>query len=51
MPTKTPDKPETPVQIDDNLDDQGRDINSGKIDEKHHPQGEIERGFRRDDRR
>jgi hypothetical protein len=31
-------------QIDDNLDELGRDINSGDIEPKHHPQAALERG-------
>lgn len=37
--------------VDDNLDDKGRDVNSGKIDDKRHPQGDLDRGAEDDDRR
>jgi hypothetical protein len=33
-------------QIDDNLDELGRDINSGDIEAKHHPQAALERGLK-----
>jgi hypothetical protein len=44
----TPNSKPTEPKSDDNLDDKGRDINTGKTDEKHHPQGQIEQGGKRD---
>jgi hypothetical protein len=52
--TTTPNKDEAPKSTrpskrDDNLDDLGRDVNTGKVREEQHPQQELEIGKRKRD--
>lgn len=51
--TTTPNKDQTkatrPPRRDDNLDDLGRDVNTGEVREEQHPQQELEIGKRKRD--